>query len=218
MGIIMKKYIPIMLLSLLPAIMAAQEDTNKAKVKINTNIPALSQYSEKFAIKNVFFNKRIEPGLKGELLEVEFLLENKTDDPMDLYIFAVATFEKVEKTKSSLERPVPQKERIRTFVAYPDDITNFTYPDTDVKGNVKKDKDGLELARLMKFPKNPKAGIDPKTGKPYHLTDKLQIYTTHLSKYRMNYFFFNNLAIIVFDAEGKPVFRQLYVIKGKRNR
>lgn len=214
----MKKYILIILLSLVPALVMAQVNTGTDKGKIKTNIPATSQYSDSFAIKNVFFNKRIDTGLNGEFLEVEFLLENKTDEPMDLYIFVIATYEKVERTKSSLERPVPQRERIRTFVPYPDDISNFTYPDTDDKGNVKKNKDGLEIAKLVKFPKNPKAGVDQKTNKPYHLTDSLQVYSKHLSKYRQNYYFYNNVAILVFDADGKPVFRQLYEIKGKRNR
>jgi hypothetical protein len=218
MRIIMKKYITVLLLSLIPVLAAAQQDTGKDKGKLNINIPAANQYSNLFVIKNVFFNKRIEPGMKGELLEVEFSLESRTDDPLDLYIFVIATYEQVEKTKSSLERPVPKKERIRSFVPYPDDISNFSYSDYDEKGNVKKDKDGLELAKLVKFPKYPKAGVDPKTGKPYHLTDRLQIYTNHLSKYRMNYFFFNNAAILVFDADGKPMFRQLYTIEGKRNR
>lgn len=215
----MKKYIvSILSLLLVPWLVMAEEDRAADKWKINTSIPAVSQYSDAFAIKNVFFNKRIDTGLKGELLEVEFMIENRLDDPQDLFIFVIATYEKVEKTKSSLERPVPPKERIRTFVPFPDDISNFTYPDTDEKGNVKKDKDGMELVKLVKFPKNPKAGVDPNTGKPYHLVDKLQIYTRHLSKYRQQYYFYNNIAILVFNEDGKPVFRQLYEIKGKRNR
>lgn len=217
MRIIMKKYIPIVLLSLMTSIALGQSNPRAKSEAINTNIPVLSQYSNAFVIKNVYFNKRIE-GLTGETLEVEFSIINKTDDPMDLYIFVIATYEQVEKTRSSLERPVPRKERIRTFVPYPDDISNFTYPDIDEKGNVKKDKDGREMVRLLKFPKNTKAGVDPKTGKPYHLVDKLQIYSRHLSKYRQDYFFYNNIAILVFDEDGKPVFRQLYEIKGKRNR
>ncbi len=215
----MKKYMfSILLLWLAPCVAMAQAAPGAEKPKVSTNIPSVSQYSDNFVIKNVFFNRRIDTGFKGEFLEVEFLIENKTDDPMDLYIFVIATYENVERTKSSFERPVPQRERIRTFVPYPDDISNFSYTDTDEKGNVRKDNNGQEIVKLVKFPKNPKAGVDPKTGKPYHLVDKMQIYTMHLSKYRQNYFFYNNIAILVFDEEGKPVFRQLYEIKGKRNR
>lgn len=218
----MKKYIALMLMFLCPILLFSQEEKKEGvstnQSKIITNIPVQAQYSNSFKIKNLFFNKRIDLGGKGEILEVEFTLENLTDDPMDVYIFTIATFEKVEKTKSSLERPVPQKERIRTFVTYPDDISNFSYTDTDEKGNIKKDKNGLEIVKLIKFPKNAKAGVDQKTGKPYHLDDKLQIYTTHISKYRRNYFFFNNLAVLIFDSDGKPAYRKLFEIKGKRSR
>lgn len=218
----MKKYLIVLLAFLCPAMLFSQdakkEDAPVDKSKIITNIPVQAQYSNNFTIKSLFFNKRTDFSGKGEILEVEFTLENLTDEPMDLYLFTIATFEKVEKTKSSFERPVPQRERIRSFVTYPDDISNFSYLDTDEKGNVKKDKNGLEMVKLVKFPKNPKTGVDQKTGKPYHLVDKMTIYTTHLSKYRQNYFFFNNLAVMIFDSDGKPAYRKLFEIKGKRNR
>lgn len=218
----MKKIAMVVLAFLCPFLLLAQDakkvDAPKEQSKIITNIPAEAQYSNNFNIKSIFFNKRIDPGGKGEILEVELTLENLTDDPMDLYLFTIATYEKVEKTKSSFERPIPYRERIRTFVTYPDDISNFSYLDTDDKGNVKKDKNGLEMVKLVKFPKNPKAGVDQKNGKPYHLVDKLTIYTTHVSKYRRNYFFFNNVALLIFDSDGKPAYRKLFEIKGKRNR
>jgi len=210
----MKKFITLILVMLVPALLLSQADTSKSqeksagKDKIITNIPTQAQYSDKFTIKNLYFNKRIDLGGKGEVLEVEFILQNLIDEPQDLYIFTIATYEKTEKTKSSFERPIPTRERIRTFVVYPDDISNFTYPVTDEQGNVKKDQNG----------KNPKAGVDPKTGKPYHLKDRLVLYTTHVSPYRNNYYFYNNVAILIFDSEGKPAFRQLYEIKGKRGR
>lgn len=218
----MKRYIALMMIMLSPVLLFSQdakkEEASSEKTRIITNIPVEAQYSNKFAIKNLFFNKRTDLGGKGEILEIEFQLENLTDDPMELYIFTIATYEKVEKTKSSFERPIPKRERVRTFVTYPDDVSNFTYPDTDEKGNIKRDKNGKELMKLVKFPKNPKAGVDPKTGKPYLLNDKLMIYTTHLSPFRRNYFFFNNLAVLIFDSEGKPAYRKLFEIKGKRSR
>lgn len=217
-GKAMKKYIVMILMLMAPVFLFSQEEGKKGAKAVNTNIPVLSQYSENFKIKNLYFNKRIDRGGKGEILEVEFLLENLTDEPMDLYIFTIATYEKKEKTRSSFEQPVPPKERVRTFVTFPDDIANFSYPDIDEKGNVKKDKNGLEIQKLVKYPKNPKSGVNPLTGNPYHLKDRMHIITTHLSPYRMNYYFFNNLAVLVFDSDGKPVYRKLYVIRGKRNR
>lgn len=215
----MKRYITVFIILLIPGLLISQDiQTGKGVDKVNTNIPVQAQYSNQFTIKNLFFNKKIDPTGMGEILEIEFLLENLTDDPQDLYIFTIATFEKIEATRSSFERPITLKERVRTFVTYPDDLLNFSYPDLDQQGNQKKDKNGADLIKLLKFPKNPKAGVDALTGKPYRLFDKKHIRTTHLSRYRKNYFFFNNLAVLVFDSEGKPAYRQLYMVKGKRNR
>lgn len=214
----MTRYISIMLALLVPAIVFSADIDTSQKTNVKTNIPVLSQYSNTFSIQNLYFNKRIDISGKGEILEVEFILENLTDDPVDIYLFTIATYEKTEVTKSSFEIPIPPKERIRTFVTYPDDMQNFTYPMLDKDGNPQKDENGLEKIKLEKFPKNPKAGVDPFTGKPYHLTDKLVIRTIHLSPYRKNYFFFNNLAVLIFDSEGKPAYRKLFEIKGKRGR
>ena len=156
MRIAMKKFITLILVMLVPALLLSQADTSKSqeksagKDKIITNIPTQAQYSDKFTIKNLYFNKRIDLGGKGEVLEVEFILQNLIDEPQDLYIFTIATYEKTEKTKSSFERPIPTRERIRTFVVYPDDISNFTYPVTDEQGNVKKDQNGKDIVKLVK--------------------------------------------------------------------
>ncbi len=214
----MKKYIAVLLLAIVPGVTFSQDTSPGGSTDVSTNIPVLSQYSDRFNVRNVYFNKRIDPGGKGEILEVEFFLENLKDDPMEVYVFTIATFEKKEKTRSSLERPVPPEERLRTFVPFPWDISNFTYPDTGRDGKARKDKDGNELVKLVKFPKNPKAGVDPETGKAYLLKDKLFIRTTHMSLYRRNYFYFNELAILVFDSDGKPAYRQLFQIRGKRGR
>ncbi len=215
---IMKKYIALLLFALIPAVTFSQAEKTSTAPEAGTNIPVLAQYSNRFKVKSVYFNKKIDPSGRGEILEVEFLLENQTDDPMDLYIFAIATFEKKQKTRSSFEEPIPPEERIRSFVPFPGDISNFTYPDTDSEGKVKKDKDGNELVKLVKFPKDPKQGTDQATGKPYRLEEKLFITTEHVSLYRKNYFFFNEVAILIFDNDGKPVFRQLFNIVGKRGR
>ncbi|HSV96673.1 MAG TPA: hypothetical protein VLM75_07045 [Spirochaetota bacterium] len=171
-----------------------------------TNIPVQAQYSGKFEVEHCYFNRRIDPGGKGELLEVEIILKSRQNDPLDMYIFTVATYEKVEKTKSSFELPVPERERIRNLVPYPDDIKNYEYDNPDAKGKT----------MLVKHPKNPKAGIDPATGKPYTLKDRLVVRTYHLSPYRVDYVFFNNVIILIFDGEGNPLYRKLYEIKGRR--
>ncbi len=203
------------------AVTAKEKDESKEKeVKstsgLVTTIPVQSKYSNKFKIKSIDFNKAVDYNKRGEILEVQFVLQNLTDDPMDLYVFTIATYEKKERTRSSLEPPVPPSHRVRSFVPFPDDITNFQYQATDKEGQVLRDRKGKERTKLLKFPKNPKAGIDPGTGKPYHLKDKLVIRATHLSKYRSNYFYFNEAAVLIFDDEGKLVFRQLYKLDSYR--
>jgi hypothetical protein len=184
----------------------AQEAPKAKQEKVITNIPVQAQYSNKFKIKEYYFNRKVDVNGRGEILEVELLFENLTDDQLDLYIFTIATTEKVEKTKSSFEKPIPEKERIRNFVPYPDDLKNFEYEKAGKAGET----------AFLKFPKNPKAGINPLTGQPYHLKDKLMVRTYHLCSYKVNYSFFNNITILVFDSEGKPAFRKLYDFQGYR--
>ncbi|MCU0822585.1 MAG: hypothetical protein MUC95_08965 [Spirochaetes bacterium] len=178
---------------------AEKKDTASIK-----NIPAGSLYSDLIDIKKVYFNKRIEPAGKGDLLEVEFELVNKIDEPQDLYLFVIATFEKTGKTSSSFEAPIPEKEKLRSFVPFPEDIKNFEY--TDKAGNVK----------LLKLPRNPKTGVDAKTGKAYHLMDKLYIRTNHLASYRNNFYYFNMVMILAFNSNGDPIYRKQYKIEGIR--
>lgn len=213
----MKRSIMILALLLIPAFLMSQEEKKQpVKGDVITAIPVLSKFSNTFEIKNIDFNTRIDLGGKGEILECQFILENLTDDPMELYIFTIATFEKREPIKTSFESFMTEKERIRSFVAYPDDLSNFQYPDLDAKGIIKKDEKGKDRIKLEKFPKNAKLGINPSTGKAYQLKDKLIVRTYHLSKYRKEFYFFNNLVILIFDAEGKPLFRQYYELKGRR--
>lgn len=179
----------------------------KKKMPSLPSVSAQAQYTDSFRITNVNFTKDIDYTGKGEVLEVQFTLKNWLDDPQDIYLFVIATFEKTEETQSSFEMPIPEKERLRSFVPFPNDIKNFQYEHPEKKGKLK----------LFKFPKNPKAGVNPDTGKAYHLVDKLNIWTHHLSKYRNNYFFFNEAAILIFSKEGKLLYKQMYKISGVRH-
>lgn len=174
-----------------------------------------AQYSNKFAIKGMNFNKKIDLGGKGDVLEVEFILYNLIDDDQELYIFTIATFEKTEKTKRSFEEMVPEKERIKNFVPFPYDLANFQYPEKDKEGNPVKDESGHEKVKLLKAPKDAKKGVGP-SGEAYKLKNRLVVRTLHLSPYKNNYVYFNEVAVIIFDKEGKPIFRQLYNLEGKR--
>ena len=197
-----RKLLIVIMVCIIPGWLFSQENTSVKK----QHIPIGSQYSNSFEISKIYFNRRIDTTGKGELLEVEIVVENQTDDPMDLYVHVVASYEKEEKTRSSFEMPIPEKERIRSFVPFPGDKADYQYPHPEKSGET----------MLKKFPKNPKAGVNPDTGKPYHLEDKLLIRTYHLSEYRTNYFFFNEVTVLVFNSEGEPVYRQLFEIEGIR--
>ncbi|PKL39148.1 MAG: hypothetical protein CVV44_09795 [Spirochaetae bacterium HGW-Spirochaetae-1] len=212
-----KRALLILFLSI-PVFLFSQEppkETDAGK-KTQKNIPVLAQYSNRFTVKPIYFNKRIDVTGKGDILEIEMVIENLTDDPIDMYIFTIATFENVEATRSSFERPIPPAERIKTFVASPDDIKNFEYPVYDEQGNIKKDFFGKEIVEYKKYPHEPRKGVDPTTGKAYHLVDKLVLRTYHLSVYKKNYYFFNEAALLIFDMDGNPVYRQLYDLKNWR--
>jgi hypothetical protein len=211
-----KKY-TIFFIYFIPLILFAQENTPPKKQSIDTAISPEKQYSGQLTIGKTYFNKKIEVTGQGEILEAELELVNLTDEQQELYVFVIATFEKRQITKSSFERPIPEQEKLRSFVPFPYDLKNFQYPDTDDKGNVKKNKDGTDKMKFVKFPRDPKAGIDMTTGKPYYLKEKLFIRTTHLSKYRINYFYFNELTVIIFDNNGAPLYRKHYALTGMRH-
>ena len=180
--------------------------TQEKQDKKNINIPAQALRSDKLKVNEIYFNKMIEGSGKGEILEVEFSIENKIDDPLDLYIFVIATFEWDERTEKSFERPIPEKDKIRNFVASTSDIRNFQYRHPKKKGE----------SVLLKYPKDPKAGVNPSTGKPYHIIDYIFVRTYHLSRYRNRYYFFNEVALQIFDKDGELLFNQLYDISKVR--
>lgn len=200
----------VLILGIMPlSIQGAGDKSKRAASSPATDESALTAtqalYSDLIEIKKVYFNKTGDRLGRGEVLEVEFKVKNQIDDPQDLYIFVIATYEKKEKPHSSFNPPVSEKERLKSFVPYPDDIRNFEY--TGKNGET----------RLLKRPKNPKAGINPETGKPYHLTNHVFIRATHLSEYRNNYYFFNRVLILAYNIDGKLIFRQQYKIEGVRN-
>jgi len=170
------------------------------------DIPVQSLYSNQVKIKDIYFNRRVDTAGKGDVLEVEVLFENLTDNPMDIYVNVIATYEKEEKTKSSFEMPIPEKERIRNFVPYPDDIANYEYNDSK----------GKKI--FQAYPKNTKSGINPLTNKLYFLPvrDILVVRSYHVSPYRKDFIFFNYVTVLVFDKDGNPIMREVYELKGKR--
>ena len=115
-----KKFI--FLFILIPALLLSQGEespTTTTKKKVKTSIPVQAQYSNRFKIKEVYFNKRIDPNGRGEMLEVQFSLTNSTDTPMDLYIFVIATYEIEEKIYSSFNRPTIKEKRMKNFCPIP---------------------------------------------------------------------------------------------------
>jgi len=172
-------------------------------------VPIKAQYSESFKISPVYFNKRIDPAGIGEILEVEMIFENLTDEPMDLNVITIATVEFPPKSDSSFEPPIDKTDIIKYLDASPD-TENFKYPLKDESGNAKKDYYGQEMFEYKKIPH------DTKKATLIKLDDTYMLRTYHMSKYRKKYAFFNAVAILVFNTEGQPVFASYYLLDKKR--
>jgi hypothetical protein len=204
--------VALILFLLIPLSLFSKEPEKAIKKDQVDRFPSGSISSDKFYVKNFSFNRTHDAKGRGEVLRVEFEISSYIDEPMDFYIFTIAMHERVDKSISSFERPIPLKDYIKNFVPFPFDIDNFQV------------SAGSKDAGFDKFPKNPKVGINPSTGKPYHLEDKLFVKTTHLSKYRKDYVFFNSVLILIYDAKklsdesghATPVFRQVFHLSGIR--
>lgn len=198
------KHFLITIILFIPVLLFSQDKNTSVKIDPK-KIPVQSVRTELFRLINLSISK-LHPDNSGEELEVQFQVENLTNVPADLYIFVVATYEREYITKSSFEKPsLDDRDAIKFIVSYPRDIINFEYSEKDNKGTEKK--------VYYKIPKNIKAGIEAKTGKPYHLDDIITFKSLHFSKYRKNYLFFNEVAILIFDMDENLLFHQNYALK-----
>lgn len=194
------------------------------------SLPAQSCRTHLFDVEKFSIMFGYEPRGFGEVLTTEFNLKNKTDDELELYIYAIATYEVEDFDKSSFKMPRPGEGEVTilNFVPYPIAAEDNDKPASKMKHanfRYRAGKDSDSLGILQKFPRDPKLGIDPTTGGTYKLKDTLFVKTRHVSKYRKNYVFFNHVTLLIFDAKnltdekGKlnpPLFRQVYRIEGKR--
>ncbi len=197
------KHLIITLFLITPALLFSQDKSADTKIDLKKE-PVLSIFTDLFKLKNLSFSRE-QPDNNGEILETEFQLENLTNVSMDLYIFVIATYEKEYITKSSFERPeLEDRNLIKLIQVYPDELSNYEY--------TVKDDSGVDKKYYQKYPKNIKAGIDKKTGKPYNLNDIITFRSRHFSKFMKKYYFFNNISILIFDSEDKLLFRQNYVV------
>lgn len=198
------KHLVISLFLIIPALLFSQDKSAETKIDLKKE-PVLSIFTDLFKLKNLSFSRE-QPDNSGEVLETEFQLENLTNVSMDLYIFVIATHEKEYLTKSSFERPdLDDKNTIKLIQVYPDDLSNYEY--------IVKDESGTEKKIYQKYPKNIKAGINKRTGKPYTLDEIITFRSRNLSKFMKKYYFFNQITILIFDAEETLLFRQSYAVK-----
>jgi len=203
---------------MLPLIIFSQNDKHDPdnKTKKRKNIPVQSQFSDRFVIDKIYFNKTIDISGRGDTLEVELLLKNLTDDPIEMYIFIVALYETTKKDEKSFDKIVPQEKRIKIYTPYPGKADNFKYFLYDKDGKVRKNYFGKKLYTYYNYPRDFKIGVNQKTQKPYLLKEKIFIRTKHLSPYRAKYYYFNNAAVLIFNKKGEPVYRQIYSLDGYR--
>jgi len=202
----MKKITFFLLFFSIALTLKAENTEKKATAKIDKNkieitSPIQSIRTKRFEIQHLSINKVTEPKGNGEILEFEFQLENKLDFSTKYYIFVIATYEVIPKNLTSFDQPKSQKQKLWNLVPFPNNIKNFEY-------TIKNKK------KLIKYPVNIKDGINPYTAKPYFLKEKLVFRSGHLAKYKINYHFFNNATLLIFDENEKLVYRQEYSIHG----
>ena len=205
----MIKKIFILILLITPIFLSGEDTKIKSEKKAS---PAQVIFSNKIYVKNIYMNKRIGTYGKGEVLEIEVEIENKTDTPLEFYAIIIASCEKDIIKQNSFDMPVPLKDRIKNFVPYPCDITNFKVLKKSKNQNVN-DKKNLNRYKIAI---NSKLGVNPETKEPYKLNKKLAFRTYHLSKYRRDFTFFNEITLLIFNADGTPEYSQGYILTGYR--
>lgn len=206
------------------------QNTSSTPTDETIGLPTQSLRTHLFDVEKFSMSFGYEPRGFGEVLTTEFNIRNKTDDVLELYIYAIATYENEDFDTSSFTMPRPGEGGITilNFVPYPIAAEDRDLPPHKMKHlnfRYKTGRDTDPLGTLQKYPRDPKLGINPLTGGPYKLHDTLFVQTKHVSKYRKNYVFFNFVTLLIFDAKnltdekGKlnpPLFRQVYRIQGKR--
>lgn len=200
------KHLLIFLFLITPMLLFSQDKVaeNKDNKFDITKQPVLSVFTDLFKLKNLNFSK-VRLNDNGEILETQFQLENLTNVSMNLYVFVIATYEKEFIPVSSFDKPdLEDKDLIKLIQTYPDELTNYEY--------LEKDSTGSEKKVYQKYPKDIKAGVDKKTGKPYTLDDTITFLSRHQSPYIKKYYFFNQVTILIFDSEEKLIFRQNYKV------
>jgi len=211
-----KRLIIIALICVFPVLGSAQTQTpapvKTDQVKKNETagskdpFPPQSVKTDEFTVSQPSFLRKGDNQGKGEILEVGFEITNNTDNPHNLYLFVIATNEETKWQYNSFKNKkiTPQKVAIEYFSVSPDVQSNFEYDSNGEK-------------ELKKFPKDFKLGVDPATGKMYTLKDRIIVRTQHLTVYRKNFKMFNNVTVMIYDDEGKVMFRRTYAMSGKRH-
>ena len=203
----MKRFFSIIFV-FIPLLLSAQNTARMDSLETIT-VPVEAKFSETFKISPIYFNKRIDPGGLGEILEVEMMFQNLIDEPIDLNVIIVATVEFHPKSDSSFEPPIDKTNIIRYLDASPD-TDNFKYPLKDESGNAQKDYYGIEKFEYKKIPH------DSKKANFITVEDTYMLRTYHMSKFRRKYDFFNAVAILVFNKEGEPIYSCYYTLDKKR--
>jgi hypothetical protein len=171
-------------------------------------IPLQVVKTDEFTVSFPTFSKELDKKGRGEIMEVVFEIINNDDKPRDMYVFVLLSWDDIKWKYNAFgtKKLVPDKIVVTNFSPFPENRENFEY-----------DIDGTK--QIVKNAKDFKLGLDPDSGQAYHLKDnKLIFRTRHLSPYRMHYRYFNNVCILVYDVEGKLVYRQQYALEGYRHR
>ena len=205
----MKQFL-IFIFIIIPVVLFSQDKNSDNKLDVKKRMTT-AVASKLFKVKDLSFSK-MQYDAYGDLLETVFQIENLANTQLQLYIFVIATYESEYIPKSSFESPdLEDRVLIKNIQTSPDDLKNFEYTEAD--------ENGVEQKVYYKYPKNIKAGINQETSKPFVVDDKFIVTVRHFNKFSKNYYFFNTITILIFDAEDeKLVFNQNYTVRPIRRR
>lgn len=184
-----------------------EAQTSSSELKNGDSLTPQAAFTDQFSVSMPTFSKKTDFKGRGEVMEIVFEILNSDETPREFYVFVLAAYETPRWKYDSFntKKLYPDRTAVDFFVPVPGPESNFEYEVAGVK-------------TIKKHAKDYKLGVDPETKKPYALKDKIIIRTDHLSPYRKNYKFFNNAAVLIYDDEGKLIYRQLYLIDKMRKR
>ncbi|MGL4370531.1 MAG: hypothetical protein ACRCUT_12790, partial [Spirochaetota bacterium] len=112
-----------------PQSQAQQAQAKKADDQKKDKFPTQTVMNDDFSVSRPSFTRKGDNSGKGEIMEVSFDIQNNIDNPRNLYVFVIATYEDTKWVRNSFntKNSYPEKVAIEYFVPFPDNQKNYEY-------------------------------------------------------------------------------------------